>query len=708
MIVDGPIPPDHVSTRGPFHARDPFDAGASSAKASGRLGSPLAVAVVYFAMLAVIVGNWTSALDKLDLYRAWVGYTPFAYVDIVSCPEHYAKDFMSGFNLMKNSALMRYFDVSYRWLGIHPAVNVPVFIACEYLSLALAMLVLVKSLRPKASPAVAALAVMLVIGSDAVNMDFARYHWAFVAGFQNIPHALRILAIALLLQRRPIPAGILLGAAFASHVTMGLVGAVFALAVCLSDRRNWTDWRYYAGGSLFLLMAGGWILFGMDTKTLARHDFPPALWISITKLLSSHLYPWQMGLFTQRHWEGITPFLSLALLLVYYLPAPGKWTQQDRGALHGVVAMMLLVTAGVAFSMLEFSPFLIKLSLHRANDLVILIALVYIIDGLWKEIGQGGVWRSCGALSILVSPFLMRPGFPLLWSAAIALPGWLPSKPENRQWARRALLGALSVVSLALLFVYWGAGWEVWGAFVGGRRFLAAAISASGIVLLSQLPLGHRMPLSLRHGAAFAVLLAASFYWIWEHVPSENQRAEPLDYRAAQIWAEENTDADSLFMVDPTILYGWRDYARRSSFGNYREWLFTGIFYTSNRDLFEEGLQRAEALGVDLRDYLGVDDNEGVLRLHDQFIKGFYNRSDAWRLDLASRYGIDYFVMMKGRMVQPSHLPVVYQNGHFAILSVKPETAQGPSSQPAFDRCAVNGERAVATPPLTASGQKSR
>jgi len=45
----------------------------------------------------------------------------------------------------------------------------------------------------------------------------------------------------------------------------------------------------------------------------------------------------------------------------------------------------------------------------------------------------------------------------------------------------------------------------------------------------------------------------------------------------------------------------------------------------------------------------------------------YYDASDEWRLGLAKRYGIDYFVFVRKDMVKPSRLPVVYQNEYFVI-----------------------------------------
>ena len=48
----------------------------------------------------------------------------------------------------------------------------------------------------------------------------------------------------------------------------------------------------------------------------------------------------------------------------------------------------------------------------------------------------------------------------------------------------------------------------------------------------------------------------------------------------------------------------------------------------------------------------------------------YYTASDKWRIDLANRYDIDYFIFRKKFIKHSSKLPVVYENKHFIIYSI--------------------------------------
>ena len=121
-------------------------------------------------------------------------------------------------------------------------------------------------------------------------------------------------------------------------------------------------------------------------------------------------------------------------------------------------------------------------------------------------------------------------------------------------------------------------------------------------------------------------------------------------------------------MPDPTIYYGWRDYSRRSSFGNLREWLHTTWIYDSSFERYQEGMRRFKEFNIDIGQYLHAKPPLSTMRrLHNVVKQRYYTASDEWRLGLAQRYGIDYFVFRRKEMVNPSRLPMVYENQHIVI-----------------------------------------
>jgi hypothetical protein len=139
-------------------------------------------------------------------------------------------------------------------------------------------------------------------------------------------------------------------------------------------------------------------------------------------------------------------------------------------------------------------------------------------------------------------------------------------------------------------------------------------------------------------------------------------------YLNAQLWAKQNTPSAALFLVDPTIYYGWRDFSERSSFGNMREWLHTSWTYDPKKDNYEEGLRRAAEFGYSPPEYLNESPPlKGFDKIDAVVGERFYSYDAQWFRGLAKRYSLDYMVMKKQRIKDRLSLPVVYENEFFLI-----------------------------------------
>ncbi|MBW2037754.1 MAG: hypothetical protein JRI41_09810 [Deltaproteobacteria bacterium] len=147
-------------------------------------------------------------------------------------------------------------------------------------------------------------------------------------------------------------------------------------------------------------------------------------------------------------------------------------------------------------------------------------------------------------------------------------------------------------------------------------------------------------------------------------------------YLDVQSWAKENTPFDSLFLPDPAHYYGWRDFSERSSFGNLREWGYSGIAYTSNRLAYEEGLRRIREFDIDIA---AITEDE--LKKARSFIYGqdlgrrirkvFYAMKSTDFVSLSRKYGINYIVMNKKYHKKKfSDLEIAYENEHYIVYEM--------------------------------------
>jgi hypothetical protein len=114
------------------------------------------------------------------------------------------------------------------------------------------------------------------------------------------------------------------------------------------------------------------------------------------------------------------------------------------------------------------------------------------------------------------------------------------------------------------------------------------------------------------------------------------------------------------------LCYGWRDFSKRSSFGNYREWLMVGWLYNSDNSIFIEGQKRFAEFADIAPLLLPVGDPNRKDRIHAAVEKRFYDFKDSWHSKLSKKYKIDYMVFEISKGV-PLNLIPVYKNQHFAI-----------------------------------------
>ena len=156
-------------------------------------------------------------------------------------------------------------------------------------------------------------------------------------------------------------------------------------------------------------------------------------------------------------------------------------------------------------------------------------------------------------------------------------------------------------------------------------------------------------------------------------MPDPSYRAFGESYLDAQRWAKGNTSEQSMFMVAPTISYGWRDFSERSSFGNLREWLHTSWLYDSRADRYRAGLQRFAEFGIELDPYieLSVSNLEGYRKLNADIGKRFYDLDEEWFSSMRQRYSVSYVVMRKDRLVRDYSFDRVFENQHFVIFDLR-------------------------------------
>jgi len=157
-------------------------------------------------------------------------------------------------------------------------------------------------------------------------------------------------------------------------------------------------------------------------------------------------------------------------------------------------------------------------------------------------------------------------------------------------------------------------------------------------------------------------------------LPGESDRRFGQDYLEVQNWAKVHTLPQSLFMVDPSIFYGWRDFSERSSFGNLREWLHTSWLYDSSNSRFNEGMKRFGEYEIDIEPYLNKRSVPSVrdYQILTEHVKSkYYNNPATWHEKMARKYEISYIVFVKKNVHQSYPFKNVFENNHFVVYQLQ-------------------------------------
>ncbi len=633
----------------------------------------IAIALTFIIMLFV----WVANANHLDAQIARIGYSPLVYVYKYFFPDNFIKDYPGGTQLFDKSSYMHIYKYAYSLLGIPPEVMVYVSMGLQLSFLTFAAYYLGLFIFRYDSNWLPLIFTALIISSEARNMNIANYgsppspigmtHW------YNCAEALRIMAIAFALRRRMVLAGLFLGLCFTVVPTIALTAGAFLLGYVIYSPGLIRSKDVLKGSILCVGISLLWIFVSFDLTTILSTSIPKAEYIKYTLLTSFHMYPYERGLLTVHCQDKLIPFLSFMICLLCFVRRKNPLNDEDKPIFAGLFIVSFVCILGLIFSFTKVSIFAIKLSLHRSNDIMIILGIAILLREIWRGLGVSDLLSITIFVGILLSPFVQAPGFPLIYSAVLLA----QSSIYDRKlfWKRISFWLAVALMAICVLLLVGNyekmqPQWYKSPAVVGTPLLWAV----TGLVLV--LLIIHHYFLNIYRTRVLQTcivifVLFGSLYWAgaerYFRIP-EVQIRGMKNYMAAQIWARKNTPKDALFMVDPVLSYGWRDYARRASFGVLHSWLLVGWVYNGDIKTFREGLKRFQEFGVNSDRYIAMRPTSRAWRRLRQKIQSlYYTFDDKWRLKLARKYGIDYFVMLKKLMVSKVNLPLVYENDDFAI-----------------------------------------
>lgn len=638
---------------------------------------PFAIALLAFTLFA-----WWSHSYNWDLVQAYTGFSPVTYVMQLAHPENFTRDFPLGISITDASSFMHIYKYMYGIFGVHPDITGPIVILLEIILLGGAFIAFANVTQNKFSKTAIFVLLLLVIGSNARDLNLAFFGHPFFEGqYYNAADALRLCAIAAMLLQRYVIAGFLIGLCFTVHPLMALMGGVFMGAIVLATPEKFKDLRLWSGGAIAALIAGLWsVLYLGINSTANAQTIPLEDWFLFTQM-TSHWYPIALGGFTTGAPGKLFPFISFFILLLYYMQKRAPLNTIDKGVMYGIGACFLMVVLGLIFSEQRSYPLLVKLCLIRANDLIVMVGLPYIVFGLINDIKKSHWTSATLAFAILVTPFIdqLYAGWHALFTFALITPYLYKQRKSNSIWyGAIAACTVFYILYAAFFATFVPMKQNVLSLFYSdnltGYYIFPIALAAAFYMLISKKALS-----SLIIGLT---CLTLSFYWLWQDrdyaAPALQKYAS--DYKDAQIWANQNTSADALFMVEPSIAYGWRAYSERSSFGTPREHYLMSWIYNGDYEAYSEGQKRLKIYTKDIRKTAAenkfprpIINGDTSMEYNDFSNANFYQ-------NIIDSYDINYFVFDKKKLktmnedIQISAPPFLlksYENENFVIYQTR-------------------------------------
>lgn len=629
------------------------------------------------ALICICIQIWSTQAANINWDIALSGFSPIDWINHFKLAENFAKDFPQGSQSYSASLFMYVYRLADTLLGLGAERLIYGVILFEMIFMGLSAVIFFKTLLPNTSPIAAFVFAALVINSGARSMELAGFGGPFFWGlYYNFADGMRLIALAMVLKQRFFAASIFFSLSVMTHPLMGGMGVIFALGYLMVTRKGVHLGKVASSTAMFLFLAGGWWFYRLLNVDVASVGIPSDIWVAFSKTFNFHFYPVDNGILTFDFERRFLPFLELMILALFYVFRLPLTNQARGGILLGSGLLLVVTIVGLGISYWSNSPALIKLTLMRASDMLILVGLAVVVAGLLTAVEEGNFLQAATASGLLFSPF-MGPAFPVIYFYLIIIFQCQTFSLRKMMPGDKLPLSLLAIFSVFLL-TYYMLGYVHLGyqtIYLGHKDLWILTLIVGMCVLVADLSRRAKPTFRLVIFAAVVILLVP-LTLRWAPTANHGIDDKPMGeaYLGAQLWAKSNTTKTALFMVDPTIYYGWRDFSQRSSFGNLREWLHTSWLYDSKKINYEEGLRRTSEFGVVVSDYLHESPPlNGFGKIHKDIGERFYSFDANWFLDMSRRYSIDYLLMKKAAIKSQLSLPTVYENDFFIIYKLSPE-----------------------------------
>lgn len=610
------------------------------------------------------LGVWWLHFGGLDALLAVAGYSVQDWI-FVSSRQWPAPAFPNGAANLGASLPLHLFRLAHEWLAIDPRALMPAFMLLEVALMTLAYVRFARVGAPRMAWIGVVVYALVIAFSQVQSLNLARFGHPFPwALYYALGEAFRLLAITAALGGHWRGAVAFIVAAGVTHPLIALPGFLsLGLVWMLTPERP--DWRRLAPTAVIgAALLAGWTLSRIGGAGVAGGGIPTEEWLALTRMGNSHWHPVDNGLFTVLAERQLLPLLGLAGAAVAAWPTAPLDHRRPLGAI--ILATAGIAAVGVVVSALDVSPFWIKLALHRFSELTIAVVALPVVAVLWQDISAGRLHVRPVAALLLLSPLLakMHAGFPLLIVAVWIIAARLQGGRRERRWA---IAGLAVVCGSAIWAVASGA--AIWAdRSVSGWLYLRT-MPWTAMALLGGGVAGAMLPWPARRAIVVAGFVAVMLLGSMKARLDERRSPRNDAAMAMMRWADQHLPPQAVVYTEPSASMGWRDVARRPSYGTARDWLHDSWLYDSRSETYAEGRRRFAELGLDLEPYLAIPNTgwQAAQRLRADVQRAYYGQPATWFADLADRRGVYAFVVDRQRVNPGMGLRPIYENDYWAI-----------------------------------------
>ena len=638
--------------------------------------------IYFFGWLALIIyATWSHLhFGNHEASIALGGWSAHDFTNTILHPENFIRDYPGGSWTSGNSSLPWLYP-ALASIGIPVSVSIPIFIALEIMVLTFGAFYLLQTLFRNIHP-VSLFALTCAFALSYIRFsDLARFASPFFHGhFYGYADGLRLIAIAFYLRGRHRLSSTTLIIGFTIHPIKTLFGFMFICGMQLWKWRTTFTFKIATPYLVFAMFAGLWAYFWLGLgHDIGYPQMSAAEFFKYSPLFHSHWYPQDLNILTNNHLIYSTAFLSSLLVGLSSMMRCNFEPDLKMQLLLGILLVCLMTIIGLTISWNEISPTLVRICLQRSSVLILSIMTILTLGRWLVDIRNGQWWYALLLGSLIISAFYNKETWFVLISLVYTISTLLSeNQKDSVTLTLKVIIFSFSIFIISYEYYLYIQGLQNKSYWLIQIQLLGALTASTiGYKLLKPEWRRYIDIYLIKYSPAIIIILFTASATIWS-IDNKRLTNDYIDkgnsYKAVQLWARDNTNTDDLFMTDPTISYGWRDFSQRSSFGTLQEWFKTGWLYTNNQESLHEGLERAARLGINElvpERYEKKEQWDFISKAYRRALNTFYKQDGMILASIAKDYDIQYIVMEKSNANNSGAIPpwqIAFDNKYYIAI----------------------------------------